>query len=166
MEKNQNRKVLVRRKAKNIAIATVVLLLLLVVGGVAYIWYTGQQGPQPAANKVATETTREAIKPTTPNPNTQESAAIEFLSSPVVPGDEASVNVKTVATSNCSVSVIYNNVPSSDPALKEKVADDFGNVSWNWTVGKSTPTGSWPVKITCSWHGKTAVVQGDLVVAH
>jgi len=165
MEEKQNRKAAIRKRIRNTAIASVVLLVLLVGGGIAYIWYTGQQQAKPTT-KTTTEAPVEAVKPSAPNPNTQESAAIEFLSSPVAPGDEASVNVKTVATSSCAISVTYNNVPSSDPGLKEKVADDFGNVSWNWTVGKNVPAGTWPVKVTCSWHGKTAVVQSDLVVTH
>ena len=166
MEEKQNRKVVARRKARNIAITIGILLVLLIAFGVAYTWYVGQQGPG-QAKTVATPQTEvlQPIKPTAPKPGTQESAAIEYLSTPIAPGDSASVNVKTVATSNCNISVAYNNVPSTDTGLKPKVADDFGNVEWDWTVGKSTPLGTWPVKVTCSWHGKTAVVQGDLVVA-
>jgi hypothetical protein len=37
-------------------------------------------------------------------------------------------------------------------------------VSWSWTVGTSTPKGTWPVLVTCTYATKTAVVQGDLVV--
>lgn len=166
MEENQNRKAIAKRKTRNTAIATTVLLVLLVAAGVAYTWYMDQK-PQPASTKAAAteEPVASPIKPTTPKPGTQESAAIEYLSSPVAPGGQASVNVKTVAASSCTISVTYNNVASTDAGLKMKAADDFGNVEWDWTVGKSVPAGTWPVRVTCAWQGKTAVVVGNLVVA-
>lgn len=165
MEEKQNQNALVKRKARNIGVATGILLVLVVAAGVAYTWYVDQK-PQKAVTASVTQTPApQPIKPTVPKPSTQESAAVEYISSPIAPGDAASINVKTVAASNCTISVIYNNVASTDAGLKPKAADDFGNVQWDWTVGKSTPAGTWPVKVTCTWQGKTAVVVGDLTVA-
>lgn len=154
------------KKVKRIAISAFVLLVLLLGAGVAYTWYMGQNGPQQA---VKTHTSEQpvsvAIRPTAPSAETQESAAVEFLSSPVAPGGSASINVKTVATSVCTISISYNNVPANSSDLTPKTADDFGNVNWDWTVPASAPTGTWPVKVTCTRGAKSAVVQDNLVVA-
>ena len=154
------------KTTKRIAISALVLLLLLLGAGVAYTWYTGQSGPTQAVKPHTTaESAATTIKPTAPSADTQESAAVEFISSPVAPGGNASINVKTVATSACTISVTYNNVPANSPDLGPQTADDFGNVIWNWTVPASAPTGTWPVKVTCTRGSKSAVVQDNLVVA-
>ena len=155
-----------RKRAKKIAISALILLIILLGVGAAYTWYIGQSGPQQAAKiQKPDQSAAVAIKPTAPRADTQESAAVEFISSPVAPGGGASINVKTVATSTCTISVTYNNVPANSPALGPQTADDFGNVSWNWTVPTSAPTGTWPVKVTCVRGAKSAVVQDTLVVA-
>lgn len=151
---------------RNTLISAVVLLVLLVAGGVGYVWYMGQQPLATTAKAPAVESKApQEIKPTLPSADTQESASIQFLTSPVAPGDKASVSVKTVATSSCTITVTYNHVASTDPGLVPKTADDFGNVSWDWTVDANAPVGTWPVKVTCARAEKSVVVQGDLQVA-
>jgi hypothetical protein len=46
------------------------------------------------------------------------------------------------------------------------VADDFGIVSWTWTVEESVPLGEWPVDVTCAFNDQSAMVRGKLVVEH
>jgi hypothetical protein len=60
--------------------------------------------------------------------------------------------------------VEYNDVPSADSGLKPKTADDFGIVSWAWTVEATTPVGEWPVDVTCVFNDQSAMVRGKLVV--
>jgi hypothetical protein len=93
-----------------------------------------------------------------------EQAALQALTSPVKAGQNSSVNVKTNATSTCTINVSYNNVASKDSGLTPKVADAYGNVSWSWTVDPTAPVGSWPVKVTCVYRGRSAVVIGNLQV--
>lgn len=106
-----------------------------------------------------------AITPAKPAANAKESASIQMLTSPVAPGSNASVSVKTNAASKCTITVEYNKVASTDSGLKPKVADEFGMISWAWTVEESVPLGKWPVKVTCAYNDQSSVVQGDLVVA-
>jgi hypothetical protein len=54
---------------------------------------------------------------------------------------------------------------STDSGLAQKNADEYGLLSWTWTVEPTVPLGKWPVKISCAYDGKGAFVQGDLVVA-
>jgi hypothetical protein len=88
-----------------------------------------------------------------------------MLTSPEAPGDNVSMSVKTVPTSTCTIRVEYNKIPSTDSGLVAKTADEFGIVSWTWTVGEDVPLGTWPAKVTCVYNGRSAVVQGDLQVA-
>jgi hypothetical protein len=113
---------------------------------------------------VSTELQAKQIVPKLPNRNAQESAAVETLTSPVAPGDNAMINVKTNPTSTCKIVVAYNNVAEADSGLMPKKADNFGTVGWAWTVPKNAPLGSWPVTVTCQYYEKSAVVTQDLRV--
>lgn len=152
------------RAVRNAIISVVGLLVLLVGAGVAYIYYSGSDTVQPASTAVAAETAAPAIKATPPSPKAQESAAVQFISSPVKRGSSASISVKTLATSVCKIKAVYDKVASTDPGLASKKADDFGSVEWSWTVGRSVPAGTWPVTVTCTYHGRSAVVTADLQV--
>jgi hypothetical protein len=156
----------VPKSVRNAFISIFVLLFLFVGAGVAYTWYSGQSGgaTQAIAATPAADTTQPLIKPRKPAANAKESVAIESLTTPVAPGANSSLIVRTLPTSKCTISVVYNNVASTDSGLVAKVADDYGNVSWSWTVSDSTPVGHAPVTVTCAYNGQSAVVQGDLVV--
>jgi hypothetical protein len=152
---------------RNTLISVGVLLVVILGGGAAYTWYMGEYGADtPAAIAAPVEAAPvAAIAPAKPAANAKESASIQMLTSPVTPGSNASVSVKTNAASQCTIAVEYNKIASTDSGLTPKVADEFGMVSWAWTVEESAPLGRWPVKITCIYNDQSAVVQGDLVVA-
>ena len=156
----------VLKKVRNVAVTGVVLLVLVVGVGVAYTWYVGQDEatntaaiPEPVDAASAP-----AITPTKPAADAKQSAAVQMLSSPIAPGDNASIMVKTNATSECTITVEYNDVPSTDSGLKPKKADDFGIVSWTWSVEETVPVGKWPVDVVCAYNDQTAMVRGNLVV--
>jgi hypothetical protein len=147
------------------AIAIVVLIVLIVAAGVGYVWYTGKNSEQTAKPVLKVPIVSYGLpKPKAPNPKNPESAAIETILSPVAAGANSSVTVKTQPTSKCTIEVSYNNLPSKDSGLVPKTADDYGNITWSWTVDKTAPAGKWPVKVTCAWLGKSAFVQSDLEV--
>jgi hypothetical protein len=106
--------------------------------------------------------TIKAIKPAT---NAVVGASVQEITIPVAPGANASISIKTVPTASCNISVIYDKTASKDSGLSVKRADDFGIITWTWTVDKSAPIGTWPVKVTCTYNKKSAVVQADLLVA-
>lgn len=161
-------KVRVPKAVRTALLSMVILTILLLGAGAAYTWYAGQSAPvKPLTTAVAavSQPSDAPIKPHTPSPNAKESAAIEMLSSPVAPGQNAVVSVKTQPTSSCTISVVYGTTTSKDSGLGTKIADDFGTVSWSWTVDPTAAIGTWPVSIVCAYNGRTAVVQGDLTVA-
>lgn len=153
------------KTARNIAISIVILLAVLIGAGVAYTFYMGQTDTpklvsKPEAVKKETITHVKLAK------NVPASASIQSLTTPVMPGDNASVIAKTVAGSTCTIKVEYNKVASTDSGLKQKTSDEFGSISWSWTVEPTVPEGKWPVTITCAYQERTAVVIGDLVVSN
>jgi hypothetical protein len=156
----------VPRAVRNTLISVVVVVVVLVGGGVAYTYFLG---PDNSQSTVAAPTVAPPADPIAKPPkmaeNAKESASIQTLTSPIAPGSNALLSVRTNPGSKCTVTVVYNNVPSTDSGLAAKVADEYGTVSWSWTVGSSVPLGKWPVKVTCAYKDRSAVVQGDLVVA-
>lgn len=88
--------------------------------------------------------------------------AVQMITSPLVPGSNAMINIKTNNDAKCKITVVYNKVPSTDSGLSDKVADEFGVVSWTWTVEPTAPLGSWPVTVTCANEKKSGVVVTDL----
>jgi hypothetical protein len=145
-----------------------VLVILFVGSGIAYVLISGRSDnntkSQQSATAAKTDVNYSLPKPPKPAPNAPESAAVEALMSPVSAGANTSVTVKTIAGSSCAILVTYNNVPAKDSGLTTKLADDYGNVTWAWTVDKTAPLGTWPVKVTCTYNKKSAVVIGNLQV--
>lgn len=149
---------------KNMAITALVLLVVLIAIGAAYIWFVGKNANVDISQADTTDTAAQqtTLKHVQPAANTPESASVQMLSSPVVPGSNVTMSVKTKPYSECLISVIYDKTASTDSGLVTKKADDFGTVEWTWTVEASAPLGKWPAKVTCSYAGKSAVVVGDL----
>ena len=157
----------IKKYVRNILISTFIMLVLFVGAGVGYTWYMGQNSSsdksvlaEPVEYKPPT-----VIKPTQPTANTKVGASVQMITSPILPGSNASITVRTVATASCSISVIYKETPSTDSGLVIKKADEYGMVSWSWTVEDSVPLGKWPVKVTCAYGESSAQVIGDLVVS-
>src|SRR3989454_9021869 len=57
------------------------------------------------------------------------------LSSPVSPGNPASITIKTVASARCQITVQYLSGPSKAKGLIPQTADSQGQVTWTWLVG-------------------------------
>lgn len=152
---------------RNAAISMLVLLILVVGAGIAYTWYMGQsdvENTSAVADPVEYQPVK-VVKPVKPAANAKVGASVQALTSPVKPGDNASLTVKSTPGATCAISVMYDKTLSTDSGLKPKLADDFGIVDWTWTVEPSAPLGTWPVKVTCTYLEQSAVVQADLIVA-
>jgi len=151
---------------RNTLISVVVLLVLFVGAGVGYTWYEGKHIPNKAtlADTQPAATTTVMPAHTDPGANVPENASVETITSPVTPGSNVALDVQTLGGSTCTITAVYNKIPSTDSGLKQKTADTYGVISWSWTVGADTPLGSWPVTVTCTHNQKTAVVQSMLSV--
>lgn len=149
---------------RNTLIAIVVLAVLLVGAGVAYTWYTGKQEPVKKTEPVPVVARPLVNTPTQPLPTAKVGASVQSLTSPVAPGDNVTIAVKTNPKANCKITVEYNKVPSKDSGLIPKNADEFGLVSWTWTADIAAPVGKWPAKVTCANAKNSAMVQGDFEI--
>src|SRR2546426_12089846 len=57
------------------------------------------------------------------------------LTSPVSPGNPASMTIKTVPSAKCQITVQYLSGPSKAKGLIPQTADSEGQVTWTWLVG-------------------------------
>lgn len=124
------------------------ILVTMIVAGVAYTWYMGQKPPAKVSmpERIISDP---VIKHVAPADNNPVGVAVQALTSPVAPGDNSYVQVKTNPNANCSIKVEYNNVATKDSGLTPKTADEYGAIMWSWTVDKNAPDGKWPVTVTC-----------------
>lgn len=151
-----------------ILVGVFVLAILALGAGAAYTWYVNRNGPgyvESVSTEAGSVKPNELFKPTTPPPNAPVGASVQTISSPINPGNEASITVKTTPQADCTISAKYNEVASTDPGLIPKKADEYGMVSWDWFVEETVPLGKWPVQVNCGIGERTGMVIGDLVVA-
>lgn len=155
------------RSVRRTFTSIVVMLILIVAGGIAYVYYADRNTPK----KTTADTTAASYqapsipKPHAPQPTAAEQAAVESVYSPVAIGQNTSITIQTNIGSTCTIAVTYNNVPAKDSGLAPKHADDWGNVTWAWTINSSVPVGNWPIKVLCTYtNGKTAMVESAIQV--
>lgn len=155
-----------KRTVRKVVLSVVVLVMLFVAAGVAYTFIVGRSGPKQVPKPVSAKSaeTPLAVKPVAPAPNAPVGVAVGMITSPVTAGSNASITARTVAGAACTISVTYNGVASKDSGLSAKTADVYGVVNWTWTVEGSVPPGTWPVKMACTYHGRSGVVDTNLQV--
>jgi len=86
------------------------------------------------------------------------------VTSPVSPGDDATITVQTAPGATCLITVRYKSGPSKARGLSPKAADSQGRLSWTWRVGSRTSQGTWPITVTCNSGGQQATLQASFVV--
>lgn len=154
------------KSARRAVVSGIVLFAAALVLGGGYTFYM-DRSTMPSSSAIAptnATSTYQEIKPVKPAANAQEGAAVEASTSLVKIGDPASISVRTNAGSSCKIAVLYDKIASTESGLGPQTADDFGTVTWDWTIGPATPIGMWPVNITCVYHGRTGFVQTNLDV--
>lgn len=151
---------------RNTIISVIVLLILFVGGGVLYTWYMGKYNPAKPTSVVKPVAT--AVSPVRKAPQPASDAkvgvSIQLLNSPVEPGANTSITIRSNAGAKCTILVEYNKVPSKDSGLVPKTTDEYGMVTWTWTVEPTVPYGKWPVTVTCANAKNSGKVVGDLLV--
>lgn len=149
-----------RKTIRNSLISVLVIVVLFLAAGTIYTLLASQDGSTTTKKAPRTSAQSDAspdIKPPKPAANASVGIALNSLTSPVQAGENATMSIQTTAGATCSISVVYNDVPSRDSGLAAKKADDYGVVTWSWTVGKMTPVGQWPIQTNCARNGKSAV---------
>ena len=150
---------------RNLFIGVSVLSIIAISAGFAYTWYMGQNSVVVDDGVIETvNTAAPLIQPSKPAADAKVSASVQALTSPVKPGANVMMIVKTNAGANCKIKAVYDEVESIDSGLYDKTADEYGVVSWSWTVGLDAPIGRWPVTVTCANEVNSGVTIGYLVV--
>lgn len=89
-----------------------------------------------------------------------ESLSLQIISvtSPVAPGGEAEVKVKTTPGASSQIKVFTKSGVSKAKGLEDAVADKDGYVVWNWKVGGTTAEGTWRIEVS-AYQGSDRVVE-------
>ena len=159
------------KKAGTILFASFVVLVVLIAAGLAYTWWAGQQ---PVPTQETVEETDSLPRPTQVEPRTLPpdapvSLSSQLLTTPVLPGENASLTVKTNPLAECEITVTYGDLgdetaQSTDSGLRPRAADPFGIVTWTWTVESNRPLGDWPVEVTCANEAKSGYLRLTLTI--
>lgn len=151
------------RSTARLVISLVVLLLIFVAAGVTYTWWIGRSQPVKITDSPVSEPVANA--PLTLPDNAPVGVSMQSLTSPVRPGDNASMTIKTNPKAACSIKVEYtNDQPSSDSGLVPKNADEYGIVTWSWQVEANRLPGIWPATVTCANAENSGVYVGKFEV--
>lgn len=142
--------------------------VMLLGAGAAYTYFLGTAAAEETPPEEINEQRYHEVsfEAEDPAPGSMVGVAIQSFTSPVMPGSNATLGVRTLRSALCDISVEYDEVPSQDSGLMPKAADRFGMVSWTWTVEPGAPVGKWPVEVTCSFEEQSGVMKTDLVVSY
>lgn len=153
-----------KESARRMLTSVMVIAVLAVGAGIAYTWYVGKNQTAVANQPVPVRTTRAIIKPQKVPSDARVGAAVQTITPEVKPGENVSLTVRTNPEAECSIAVRYNNVSAVDSGLVTKIADEYGVVSWSWTISPSAATGKWPADATCKNKKHSAMVRGEFTI--
>jgi hypothetical protein len=88
------------------------------------------------------------------------SVKYSYFRTPVKRGNIAKVTAHSGADVKCTIKLVVNGVILHPGGAK--YTNGSGNVSWSWTVARSTRTGKWPVTVTCQSGTHKGSVSRDL----
>lgn len=161
-----------RRRRRFVRLIIGVCVILIVIGtliGLVYVWWMGKTRPVQQAAAPTTTTAKVTSTPVSVDENAPVGVAVQAITSPVTRGGNSSISIRTRPKAACSIRVTYSLTPdqakeSKDGGLIPKTADEYGTVSWTWTVESSRPAGSWPVEVTCAYKDKWGYGKGAMEV--
>lgn len=158
-----------RRRSSTIRktiITIIALVVVFAVAGTVYVLVTDRSTPQPeqATTPVAPKEDNSLPTPRLPGANAPEGVAIDSILSPTKAGTNTSLSATTNAGSSCIIIVSNQKLKMKDSGLAPQTANDYGIVSWTWSVPSSTKTGNWLIKVTCTYNKRVGVAQSNLEV--
>lgn len=163
-----NRFATVMRKIRKTA---VFLILIVILGGGAafgYIWFMGLNSKPVVQQAVAQNVQAQEEAPKKVNQYKTIGVAIQYIDREITAGDTMSFSVHTNREATCTLEVLYDSGNSdmefNDAGLKPKVSDEYGAVTWKWTVPATAPKGEASADATCANKKNWAHVVGDFIV--
>ena len=128
----------------------------LVVTTDGYNYTVSSRQIQPSPTPTLRPTATEILEPLKLN--------IASVTSPVAPGEKATLIAATLPGAKCTITVYYRSGPSEASGLDPKIADSKGKVSWTWKVAGTTPPGTYKIVVTANLHGQSITRQTTFVV--
>lgn len=153
------------RTVRKIALSAVILAVIFLAAGALYVLFVGNKPV--TGTKASTSTASQynpLPKPRAPNPKNPVGVAEASLLSPVSAGSNSSLTIHTTPQATCTISLSYDTLKSTDSGLVTKVADQYGQIIWTWTVPKNAPAGTWPIKILCKYLTHSGYLESYLQV--
>jgi len=140
------------------------------VGQVLVIPSSDYVVPEPtAAPPLATAVSETAPQPTPVPEPTQapapapapEALTIEVVSltSPIRPGANASLTIRTAPSAPCTITVYYKSGASQAAGLGPQNANAEGLATWRWKVGTRTTPGLWRIVVTAAANGQRSTLE-------
>lgn len=151
-------------------IIAVILLTITIAAGLFYVWLMGLQEKPSTTTSAPTTNKPSFLTPHKLPDNVAIGSSIQSISSPVSPGDNASLTVRTTESAVCSVKIIHLDSSQkelarvTDSGLSDKTADEFGMLTWTWTMPSDAATAKWTADVYCSRGDKSTHSVGELVV--
>lgn len=125
---------------------------------------TSINAAKPLLKTAASRTSPPQSSARPPIVTTELTIQITFLTSPVLPGSDARIEIQTKPGAKCSISVVYRSGPSRAVGLEPREADANGRVVWSWRVGANTSLGEWPIYVACVLGQQKAEVETEFAV--
>lgn len=148
---------------RRVGVGFVVLLMLLVLTGLVYTWWMGKQVRVEIPDAPISRPITKA--PSVIPDDAQVGVALQSLTTPVKPGENVAMMIRTNPEAACSIQVAYaNDQLSSDTGLMPKTADEYGTASWSWKVEENRSPGIWSATVTCANSAHSGVYVGKFEV--
>ena len=150
--------------AHKIVLSALILLVLFFLAGFIYTYFSDRPGTAGKGTTQGPANQFSLVKPPPkPGPNAAVGVAEEAFDSPIAPGQDSSIIISTTAGASCQIALQMPSLKSSGQSLAPQIANAYGTVTWSWTVPSSTPFGSYPLSVKCSY-GKNWAVYDDILV--
>jgi hypothetical protein len=157
-------KITIPKVIRNTTKAILILIFVCLILGVAYVYLVDKTKPLPP--KTVSSSDDQAISPlppaTPPSATSAEGVALQAMTTPVQLGAVFYLSAETNAGSLCTAYIDYPGTDGTDPNLSNQEANEYGNVTWTWTVPAKAPPGTWPLTVTCYYHGRSGVVDYNI----
>ena len=169
-KRHESKKARALRRIRTMAL--VVGALTVVIGGsfAALLWL---MKPQPVKPPVATTSAQEKAPDLTSQKFAADvpiGSAVQSITSPITPGSNASVTIRTTERAVCTIKVVrldpYNKELArvADSGLSDKTADEFGMVTWTWTMPENAVIATWKADMFCQRDSKSTRSVGEIIV--
>ena len=157
-------KVTIPKVLRNTTKAVLLLISSCLIIGALYVFIVDRTKPVPPKkiNSSSDQAISSLPPATAPSSNSPEGVALQAMTTPVQVGAVFYLSAETNAGSLCTAYIDYAGTDGTDPNLNSQQANEYGNVTWTWTVPDKAPLGTWPLTITCLYRGRTGVVDDNV----